>query len=108
MFQKRFSFDELLEKLRGMEILASPKDSVPHLNWEETFEYLERRYELPLDDPLKRRILSHIIECQRCHALFTYAHDLVGAIETDSIPESSQESKEKAYAILGLTPPKES
>ena len=79
-----------------------------HLSWEEIFKYLERRYELSEEAPLKKRILDHIIECQLCLKMFSYAHDLVVALETNSIPEASQASKEKAYKLVqGWNPPKQ-
>lgn len=101
--KKSLSFDELLEKLRGEEIISSRTDSVPHLSWEEIFEYVERRYELSVADPLKKRVLSHIIACRQCSRAFSYVHDLMSVIETDSIPTSSEESKQKASEIVRQT-----
>jgi tetratricopeptide (TPR) repeat protein len=98
--KKNFSLDEILTRLRGIGVISSRTTHLPHLSWEEIFEYLERRYELPSDNPLKRRVLNHIIECRQCHNIFSYAHDLMTAIESDSIPESTEESKQQAYEIV--------
>ncbi|MBD3183297.1 hypothetical protein GF312_13455 [Candidatus Poribacteria bacterium] len=102
------SLDEILAALRGKDSLLSPEKKSQHLSSEEIFQYLEKRYKLEQDNPLRRKVLNHVVECNQCYRIFRDAHELIVELENDSVPDTSEESKRKIFETFfgeGTTKP---
>jgi hypothetical protein len=51
----------------------------------------------------KQKILLHLGECQRCAHIFMSTLMTLASCETDTLPESTEESKERAYKkVFGI------